>query len=82
MPSQWIFYSYMLAVGAAVLLLLLFRSRRWYWHALSFLLGLVAGLIPPPSGYGGDVFYLLAGTACLFFTVLGLGGLFFRRSSG
>jgi len=79
MPSQLVFYSYLLAAGAAVLLLFLFRSRRWYWHALSFLLGLIAGLLPPPPGNGSDVFYVSTGTACVFFTALGVGGPFFQR---
>jgi hypothetical protein len=79
MPAQWLFYSYLMAVVAALLLLVIFRARSWYWHFFSVLLGLTAGLASPPSGRGGDLFYLIAGTACVFFCLWGIGGPFFRR---
>lgn len=79
MPAQWLLYSHMMAAAVALLLLVVFRACRWYWHALSVLAGLTAGLMPPPSGSGGDLFYLTAGTACVFFLLWGLGGPFFPR---
>lgn len=79
MSPQWILASYLIAAGLALLLLLVLRARRWYWHAISALLGLTAGLAPPPGGSGGDLFYLVAGTACVFLLLWGLGGLLFSR---
>ncbi len=79
MPAQWLLYSYLMAAATAPLLLALYRARRWYWHTLSVLAGLAVGLTPPPSGSGGDLFYLVAGTACVFLVLWGLGGPFFPR---
>lgn len=79
MSSQWLLYSYLTAAAAALVLLYVFRARSWYWHAISLLLGLSAGWVPPPTGVGGDLFYLIAGTACVFFLLWGVGGPFFRR---
>jgi hypothetical protein len=77
MPSQWFLYSYLLAGVAALLLLVVFRARRWYLHAISVLGGLLAGIVPPIGGAGGDWFYLLAGAACVFLLAWGAGGVFF-----
>lgn len=79
MPTQLLFYAYVLAAVTAVMLLVLFRACRWYWHVVSLLAGLTAGLMPPPPTGGGDRFYLVTGINFMFFFMWGLGGLFVRR---
>ena len=79
MPSNWCLYSYLLAGVAALFLLVLFRAQRWYLHAISVLVGLLAGVVPPFGGAGGDRFYLVAGITCVFLLTWGLGGPFFSR---
>lgn len=80
MSAQVLFFSYIAAAGAAILLLLALGSLRWYWHVISALLGLTFGLIPPPAGMeGNNHFYLVTGVGCAFFLLWGIAAPLFRR---
>jgi hypothetical protein len=70
--------AYLAAAFAALALLYLFGRKAWYLHALSLLIGLLAGLMAPPWG-GGELFYLVAGSVCVFGCLWGLGGLLLPR---
>ncbi len=72
MSSEWLLNSYLLAASVALLILAVFRAARWYWHLLSAVADLAAGLAPPPAGSGGDGVYLVADTTCIFFCLWGL----------
>lgn len=79
MPAQVLLYAYLVAAIAALVLLVVFRARRWYWHVLSLAIGLAAGLYPPPGKGGGNLFYLVAGVVCVFCVFWSLGAPFFPR---
>ena len=79
MSAQVLFYSYLAAAVAAVLLLVVFRARRWYWHVISLAAGVAVGLIPPGGKGGGNLFYLVTGVVCVFCILWGLGAPFFPQ---
>jgi hypothetical protein len=78
MAAQWTLFSYLLAALAALLVLFAFGPVAWYFHVIGFLAGLLAGLMPPPSGNGSDLFYIITGTACVFLLLWGAGGILYR----
>ncbi len=82
LSTQWLLFSYAVAGLAAILLLLVAGARRWYWHGIGLLIGLVAGLLPPFGGPGGNLFYLVTGTLCVFFLIWGAGGPVLRLIRG
>jgi hypothetical protein len=77
MAAQWILFSYLMAALAALLVLFAFGPVAWYFHVIGILAGLLAGLVPPPSGNGGDLFYIVTGTACVFLLLWGIGGILY-----
>lgn len=79
MPAQVLLYSYLAAAIAAIVLLVVFRARRWYWHIISLAIGLAVGLYPPPGKGGSNLFYLATGVVCVFCIFWGLGAPFFPR---
>ena len=73
-----ILYCYIAAAALAMLLVLLWPAK-WHRHVAAALLGLGVGLIPPPAGIGGNLYFLIVGVVSVFLLVWGFGGLLFRR---
>ena len=80
MPAWIVTSVYGFAIAAAVALLYFFGMRSWYWHALSVLLAIVIGLVPPPVTWQGPGYDLTIGAVCLFLFLWGaLSPLFMKR---
>lgn len=79
MSTTWVVLTYGSAAALALLLLLLFHARSWYWHVLSVLVALVIGLIPIPPKYNNPESTLVIGFVFVFFLLWGVAAPFFRR---
>jgi hypothetical protein len=63
---------------AALLLLMRFGRRAWYWHALAAACASTAALTPLPAA-GGRAAGFLAGSVFVLFVVWGAGASFFAK---
>jgi hypothetical protein len=79
MSSELLLYAYLMAAGSAILLLAVHKAWRWYWHVLAIAVGVAAGLLPPPAGWGDNRFFLTTGTIAVFLLIWGGIGLFVPR---
>ncbi|MBL8233726.1 MAG: hypothetical protein JNL98_34835 [Bryobacterales bacterium] len=73
MSLTWVLLAYGLAFVLALTLLYALRSLPWYWHAISVLIALFVGLMPPLEGWTGQRYDLLAGALFVFFLIWGVG---------
>lgn len=71
MDSFWVVLAYGSAFTAALLLLLFFHARRWFWHAASIVVALVIGLMPLPRDWQSPRNDLIIGSVFLFFFLWG-----------
>lgn len=78
MSPLWVVLVYGLAVATALVLLYFFHARSWYWHALSLVLAIVAGLTPMPATWQSARADLLFGFLFLFLFSWGIGGPVYR----
>jgi hypothetical protein len=78
MAPVWVVLTYGSSVILALLLLYLFHSRSWYWHASSVGLAIVIGLTPVPAGWQAPTTDLLIGSVFLLLLVWGLAAPLFR----
>jgi hypothetical protein len=79
MTATWVFLAYGFAALLAVLLLLIFRAKSWYWHALSVLVALVIGLIPIPEQFNTPQGTLAIGSIFTFLFFWGVAAPLFRQ---
>jgi len=79
MSNLWVFGTYAGAVILALLLLYVFRARAWYWHAISLLLAMVVGLMPPPEQLQGKQGDLIVGGTFVFLLLWAIAAPFFRK---
>jgi hypothetical protein len=61
----------------ALLLLAIFRARRWYWHVLSVLAAFGIGLTPIPPRYNTNEVTLAIGFVFTFLFLWGAAAPFF-----
>lgn len=78
--STWVLVCYGGAALVALLLLLVFRAKSWYWHVLSILAALVVGLVPIPPQLNTPQGSLIIGSVFTFLLLWGVAAPFFRRT--
>jgi uncharacterized membrane protein YphA (DoxX/SURF4 family) len=77
MQTFWVLLVFAAAVLSALTLLYFFHAR-WYWHVLSLVAAMAAGLTPPPENWRPPD--LLVGFVFLFLLLWGAGApLFWKR---
>lgn len=79
MSLTTIFLVYGGSALIALLVLLIFRARSWYWHVLSVLVALVVGLIPRKPEWNTPQADLAFGSVFMFLFLWGIAAPFFRR---
>jgi hypothetical protein len=75
MSSNLVLVTYLVALAVPLALLYFFRSRAWYWHALSVAAAITLGVVPTPVEWKIPAFDLIFGFAFIALIVWGLGGL-------
>ena len=78
MNAKIVFATYATSMGLALILLVIFHARPWYIHAVSVLLALGIGIVPPPAGWGGPAYDLSVGALFVFLFTYGAAAPLFR----
>jgi hypothetical protein len=72
---------YSISAALALLLLLIFRAKSWYWHVLSVLLAMAVGLVPRNPDWNTANADLAFGAVFTFLLLWGIAAPLFRRRS-
>lgn len=80
MSGSVVVLTYGMAAALALLLLYLFRAKRWYWHVASVTVALLLGAMTPPESVASQRYDLAIGGIFFFLCLWGIAGMFFPRS--
>ena len=80
MSGSIVVLTYGMAAALALLLLYLFRAKRWYWHVASLLVALGLGAMTPPESLVSQRYDLAIGGIFFFLCLWGMAGMFFPRA--
>ena len=79
MSGSIVILTYGMAAALALLLLYLFRAKRWYWHLASVAAALLLGSLTPPERLASQRYDLAIGGIFFFLCLWGIAGIFFTR---
>jgi hypothetical protein len=82
MPIQTVFAVYGGSALIALVLLHFFRARHWYWHVLSAMVAMVAGLVPMPPAWHVPNIDLAVGAVFTFLFLWGICAPLFPNDQG